>query len=74
MDGIHVLVLGSSTMKDVNHRTHEQCSRARIYAELVLDEFRQESGEPSDEQTLAGPREIQEKERRVSDEAAKRAR
>lgn len=57
-----------------SHCTHKQSGGTRIHAELVLDEFRQEGGEPCDEQTLAGPSEVQEEERRVGDEAAQSAR
>jgi len=64
----------SSTVKGKTHITHKQGGRARINAELVLDEFRQEGGEPRDEETLAGSREVQEEEGRIGDEATQRSR
>jgi hypothetical protein len=56
--------------KLVIYCTHEKSCPGGIHAELVLDEFRQESGEPCYQKSFAGPGEVQEEEGRVGYEVA----
>ena len=54
--------------------THEKSRPAGVHAELILDEFRQEGGEPCYQKSFAGPGEVQEEEGRVGDEVAESTR
>jgi hypothetical protein len=68
-------IFQTESMKEVFiYCTHEKSCPGGVHAELILDEFRHEGGEPCYQKSFAGPGEVQEEEGRVGDEVAERTR